>query len=117
MFSEVSSPFDASLIHDLCVALCFCCIKTLVEGYDGEETKHGYKVFGPLNIRRLMDEVPLRVRRQSVLNRQKRQTSMDSAFNTAPVSFNIDSVTAPLRFDGELLRAAVSFTVARLCIN
>ncbi|EPB71358.1 Kunitz/Bovine pancreatic trypsin inhibitor domain protein [Ancylostoma ceylanicum] len=86
----------------------FCCPneedpydKHVFGGYDGEETKHGYKVFGPLNIRRLMDEVPLRVRRHSVLSRQKRQTSMDSAFNTAPASFNIDSVTAPLRFDDE----------------
>ncbi|KAL6742905.1 hypothetical protein Aduo_016000 [Ancylostoma duodenale] len=86
----------------------FCCPneedpydKHVFGGYDGEETKHGYKVFGPLNIRRLMDEVPLRVRRHSALSRQKRQTSMDSAFNTAPASFNIDSVTAPLRFDDE----------------
>ncbi|RCN45262.1 Kunitz/Bovine pancreatic trypsin inhibitor domain protein, partial [Ancylostoma caninum] len=86
----------------------FCCPneedpydKHVFGGYDGEETKHGYKVFGPLNIRRLMDEVPIRVRRHSVLSRQKRQTSMDSAFNTAPASFNIDSVTAPLRFDDE----------------
>ncbi|ULT92782.1 hypothetical protein L3Y34_010106 [Caenorhabditis briggsae] len=68
----------------------FCCPeeedpydKHAFGGYGGEETKNGYKVFGALNIRRLMDEVPLR---------QKRQ---------ANVNFNIDSVVAPLRFDAE----------------
>ncbi|VDO28023.1 unnamed protein product [Haemonchus placei] len=71
----------------------FCCPneedpydKHVFGGYDGEETKHGYKVFGPLNIRRLMDEVPLRaLRRQASSN----------AFTA------IDSITAPLRFDEE----------------
>ncbi|EFP00691.1 CRE-MLT-11 protein [Caenorhabditis remanei] len=68
----------------------FCCPeeedpydKHAFGGYGGDETKNGYKVFGALNIRRLMDEVPLR---------QKRQ---------AQVNFNIDSVVAPLRFDAE----------------
>ncbi|CAB3399020.1 unnamed protein product [Caenorhabditis bovis] len=68
----------------------FCCPeeedpydKHAFGGYGGEETKNGYKVFGSLNIRRLMDEVPLR---------QKRQ---------ANIEFNIDSVVAPLRFDAE----------------
>ncbi|CAD6193632.1 unnamed protein product [Caenorhabditis auriculariae] len=50
-------------------------------GYDGEEAKQGYKVFGPLRIRRLMDEVPLRQRRNA--------------------EFSLDSVVAPLRFDAE----------------
>lgn len=68
----------------------FCCPeeedpydKHAFGGYGGEETKNGYKVFGALNIRRLMDEVPLRLKRQ------------------ANVNFNIDSVVAPLRFDAE----------------
>ncbi|CAB07294.2 Papilin [Caenorhabditis elegans] len=71
----------------------FCCPeeedpydKHAFGGYGGDETKNGYKVFGALNIRRLMDEVPLR---------QKRQTFGNSN------SFNIDSVVAPLRFDAE----------------
>ncbi|CAI5451245.1 unnamed protein product [Caenorhabditis angaria] len=55
--------------------------KHVFGGYNGEETKNGYKVFGGLNIRRLMDEVPLRQKRQA--------------------AFNIDSVVAPLRFDAE----------------
>ncbi|KAK6753411.1 hypothetical protein RB195_012790 [Necator americanus] len=84
----------------------FCCPneedpydKHIFGGYDGEETKHGYKVFGPLNIRRLMDDVvPSRTRRQSISDRRKRQTSADNVVNT---SFNIDSVIAPLRFDDE----------------
>ncbi|KAK6030488.1 Kunitz/Bovine pancreatic trypsin inhibitor domain protein, partial [Ostertagia ostertagi] len=85
----------------------FCCPneedpydKHVFGGYDGEETKHGYKVFGPLNIRRLMDEVPLRVRRDVRSVRARRQAS-DSVFSSGPAAFNIDSITAPLRFDDE----------------
>ncbi|CAI2352529.1 unnamed protein product [Caenorhabditis sp. 36 PRJEB53466] len=70
----------------------FCCPeeedpydKHAFGGYGGDEAKNGYKVFGALNIRRLMDEVPLRQKRQSQSN----------------VNFNIDSVVAPLRFDAE----------------
>lgn len=70
-----------------------------ISGYDGEETKHGYKVFGPLNIRRLMDEVPLRVRRNTEAIRRRRQAPSSSTEHV-PSSFNIDSITAPLRFDG-----------------
>lgn len=62
-------------------------------GYGGDEARYGYKVFGPLRISRLMDEVPLRA---------KRQTSIDRAFNSNPVAFSLDSVVAPLRFDGKL---------------
>lgn len=83
----------------------FCCPneedpydKHVFGGYDGEEVKHGYKVFGPLNVRRLMDEVPLRVRRMATLSRHRRRAT-DSMLNTLPDSFNIDSIIAPLRFD------------------
>lgn len=85
----------------------FCCPneedpydKHVFGGYDGEETKHGYKVFGPLNIRRLMDEVPLRVRRNTEAIRRRRQAPSSSTEHV-PSSFNIDSITAPLRFDDE----------------
>ncbi|KAK6054766.1 Kunitz/Bovine pancreatic trypsin inhibitor domain protein [Cooperia oncophora] len=85
----------------------FCCPneedpydKHVFGGYGGEEIKHGYKVFGPLNIRRLMDEVPLRVRRQARSIRTRRQAS-SNIFSSAPAAFNIDSITAPLRFDDE----------------
>ncbi|PIO72741.1 Kunitz/Bovine pancreatic trypsin inhibitor domain protein [Teladorsagia circumcincta] len=85
----------------------FCCPneedpydKHVFGGYDGEETKHGYKVFGPLNIRRLMDEVPLRVRRNVRSIRARRQAT-DNIFSSGPAAFNIDSITAPLRFDDE----------------
>ncbi|PIO72362.1 Kunitz/Bovine pancreatic trypsin inhibitor domain protein, partial [Teladorsagia circumcincta] len=85
----------------------FCCPneedpydKHVFGGYDGEETKHGYKVFGPLNIRRLMDEVPLRVRRDVRSVRARRQAT-DNIFSSGPAAFNIDSITAPLRFDDE----------------
>ncbi|XGW03811.1 hypothetical protein V3C99_015174 [Haemonchus contortus] len=85
----------------------FCCPneedpydKHVFGGYDGEETKHGYKVFGPLNIRRLMDEVPLRARREARSARVRRQAS-SNAFTAPQNSFSIDSITAPLRFDEE----------------
>lgn len=83
----------------------FCCPneedpydKHVFGGYDGEEIKHGYKVFGPLNIRRLMDEVPIRVRRMATLSRHRRR-AMNSILNAAPDSFNMESIIAPLRFD------------------
>ncbi|VDM62128.1 unnamed protein product [Angiostrongylus costaricensis] len=86
----------------------FCCPneedpydKHVFGGYDGEEIKHGYKVFGPLNIRRLMDEVPIRVRRMATLSRHRRRAA-NSILNAAPDSFNMESIIAPLRFDGEL---------------
>uniref|UniRef100_A0A7I4YVA0 Kunitz/Bovine pancreatic trypsin inhibitor domain protein n=1 Tax=Haemonchus contortus TaxID=6289 RepID=A0A7I4YVA0_HAECO len=85
----------------------FCCPneedpydKHVFGGYDGEETKHGYKVFGPLNIRRLMDEVPLRARREARSARVRRQAS-SNGFTAPQSSFSIDSITAPLRFDEE----------------
>ncbi|CAJ0946498.1 unnamed protein product, partial [Mesorhabditis belari] len=71
----------------------FCCPnvddpydKHIFGGYDGEETKQGYKVFGPLKIRRLRD-APMRAKRSL---RQKRQTS-----------FSMDDIVMPLRFDAE----------------
>ncbi|WKY11925.1 hypothetical protein Q1695_003474 [Nippostrongylus brasiliensis] len=83
----------------------FCCPneedpydKHVFGGYDGEETKHGYKVFGPLNIRRLMDDVPLRVRRNVRSARIRRQSMPETVANAG---FNLDSITGPLRFDDE----------------
>ncbi|KJH47397.1 Kunitz/Bovine pancreatic trypsin inhibitor domain protein [Dictyocaulus viviparus] len=86
----------------------FCCPneedpydKHVFGGYDGEETKHGYKVFGPLNIRRLMDEVPLRTRRMANPRRSRREAASNTILRSAPESFNLDSIVAPLRFDDE----------------
>ena len=57
-------------------------MKINFSGYNGEETKQGYKRFGPLMIRRLRDDVPVRRAKRAALD--------------------LDAVNAPLRFDGEL---------------
>ncbi|CAJ0573076.1 unnamed protein product, partial [Mesorhabditis spiculigera] len=78
----------------------FCCPtvedpydKHIFGGYDGEETKQGYKQFGPLKIRRLRD-APIRDKRSL---RQKRQTA-----------FSMDDIVMPLRFDAEKPRQFAS---------
>lgn len=59
-------------------------------GYDGEESKHGYKIFGGLNIRSLHEDEES----ETISRRRRRRDSPQ-------VAFSLD--THPLRFDGTFL--------------